>query len=361
LIPAHDDYWVCGNRQACSSKHAGQGDAGSGLSSLETDTQSVHLFSPSNEFGYRYFHAPSHVDSILRNGDNHVVEKRGLVIACNLLLVSGLSTHTDQLVVTYEGISFPEEDGWQREGTFDTDRWIENGWFWQAPELGVWAPGPFGEADFHRRSIAEFAAEATFFVEWVVQTDAPASILEVHGTPTVVSVYSNGAIYHFTFTDERVRVFRGSLNPEVYVDIAPSVPHTYRIELFQEALYIWYIDGQLFDSGTPMNPIPNDASGIIWGSRYQEPERDFPMETTRWNYLRYGVTPEDAGGDFDSDGVISLTDFYFLHECLINDRIGIVGGPENNSGPGCRFADFNSDSDTDLNDFADFQDQFSVQ
>ena len=54
-------------------------------------------------------------------------------------------------------------------------------------------------------------------------------------------------------------------------------------------------------------------------------------------------------------------DFYFFHECLTSVRPGINGGPENDAGPGCRFADFNSDGDTDLLDFAKFQNAFGEE
>jgi hypothetical protein len=74
---------------------------------------------------------------------------------------------------------------------------------------------------------------------------------------------------------------------------------------------------------------------------------------------RVGITSV-TGGDFDSDDLVTHDDFYFFHECLTNERIGINGGPGNDAGPGCRFADFNADSDTDLSDFADFQNLFTA-
>ena len=70
------------------------------------------------------------------------------------------------------------------------------------------------------------------------------------------------------------------------------------------------------------------------------------------------MIPVDGSGDYDSDGAVTLHDFYFFHECLTNDRPGIHGGPDNDAGPGCRFADFDSDGDTDLRDFAEFQNAF---
>jgi hypothetical protein len=77
--------------------------------------------------------------------------------------------------------------------------------------------------------------------------------------------------------------------------------------------------------------------------------------------VRFGRIPEDASGDYDSDGVVTLDDFYFFHECLSNRRSGINGGPGMDAGPGCRFTDFNHDSSTDLSDFATFQLTFGTR
>jgi hypothetical protein len=81
--------------------------------------------------------------------------------------------------------------------------------------------------------------------------------------------------------------------------------------------------------------------------------------TSLWEHVRYGVIPPDAAGDFDSSNSIGLFDFYFFQECLTNLRIGINGGPGNDAGPGCRWANMDgADSDVDLADFAAFQNAF---
>lgn len=133
------------------------------------------------------------------------------------------------------------------------------------------------------------------------------------------------------------------------VDIAPDIPRTYRIELYRDR-YAFYIDASLIDEGVPEGPFPAYQSEIVWLGRSWE----FPCENA-WDYIRYGVIPADGSGDYDSDGVASLSNFYFFHECLSNQRLGINGSPDNNAGPGCRFADFDFDADIDLLDFAEFQ------
>jgi len=69
--------------------------------------------------------------------------------------------------------------------------------------------------------------------------------------------------------------------------------------------------------------------------------------------------PEDASGDYDSDGAAALFDLYFFDDCLTKDGPGIFGGPGHDAGPGCRFADFDADRDVDLLDFAEFQNLFT--
>ncbi len=69
--------------------------------------------------------------------------------------------------------------------------------------------------------------------------------------------------------------------------------------------------------------------------------------------------PVDGSGDYDSDAEVASDDFYFFHECLSNRRPGINGGPAQDAGPGCRFADFDFDDDVDLLDVAEFQLNFT--
>jgi len=268
-----------------------------------------------------------------------------------LILVGGTSSAA---VVTYEGDALPEYVGWERIAFTEIDRSIVDGYFTQFVD-------ETNEPDFYRRTLAGLAGEPTFFIEWRVKTDAPSSILDSSGTPVaVVGGGTAAANYHFTITDARVQVWRSNFLPILLVDIEPGVPHTYRLELCGRALcgdfeYAWYIDGRLGDSGVAEGPYPNTDSRLTWGVRRQTFDA-----TTRWDYMRFGVIPEDGSGDYDSDEVVTHNDFYFFHECLTNQRLGINGGPGNDAGPGCRFTDFDFDDDVDLRDLAQFQLKFTV-
>ncbi len=262
-----------------------------------------------------------------------------------------LAAFTNAQVTLYECDVFPEEADapWERISTFDVDRWIDDpGWFYHFVELGIWEPPPIGEMDFYRRSISQYAGEEAFFIQWEVQSGAPRSDIdpEVNGTPCVLVVTGDGsANYHFTMTDERVRFIRNTVFPVIFVDIDPDLPHTYRLELYWDELYAWYVDGELIDSGVPYGVLPREDSRITWGSRYYLAEH-----TTRWNYVRYGrIIP----GDVDSDGDLDLDDFHILQQCISNNGPGVA--PDHT----CTFADLNGDGQVDFHDFALFQRAFS--
>ena len=258
-------------------------------------------------------------------------------------------------VVSYEGNSFPEHVGWVRSDRLHlADRWIEDGWFIQYAEIVD--PGPLyvPEDDFYRRYIPDLAGASTFFVEWRMDTDGPREgIPDVAPAAFVVSGRL-GVYYHFTLAEDQVLFLRDPYIPSVWVDIDPDVPHTYRLELWGDELYLWYIDGQVADSGVPEGPYPTSDSVIGLGAR----AAGGPI-TARWDYVRFGLPATDASGDYDSDEDVDRRDFYFFHECLTNARLGINGGPGENAGPGCRFADFDADSDVDLVDVAAFQNAFT--
>lgn len=185
---------------------------------------------------------------------------------------------------------------------------------------------------------------------WRMRTNGDRS--EIVGVaPAMLSAGSLGAVkYHFTIARDQVRLIRDNLLPIVFVDIDRGVSHTHRLELYADALYVWYIDAEVVDSGIPEGSYPSFFPSLTWGAQSW-----FLENETRWDYIRYGTIPQDATGDYDSDGAVMLDDYYFFHECLSDARPELPGGPEGNSGPGCRFADFDFDTDTDLRDFAAFQ------
>jgi len=226
-------------------------------------------------------------------------------------------------------------------------------WYFQQFDLLTCPQRSGGEQDAYVRSITEFNGEPRFFLQFRVETDGDRSEIP-RGAPTVVAMSCFCAVnYHITVAQDLVKFLRDVDLPIWFIEIEPGLPHTYRIELYPDR-YAFYIDTDLIDEGVPEAPFPAHDSRITWlGGSW-----DLPCENA-WDYIRYGVIPVDGSGDYDSDGNVDGRDFYFFHECLINDRPGINGGPDENAGPGCRFADFDFDTDVDLQDVAVFQQVFT--
>mgnify|MGYP001581359136 FL=1 len=118
--------------------------------------------------------------------------------------------------------------------------------------------------------------------------------------------------------------------------------HTYYLALHSDLAYQWLIDGQQVNSGQYPSAFPNANARIQWWARYYQNE-----QTAQWDYLRYGVIPPDASGDFDSNSVIDDIDLYFFVDCLL--------GPDYDAaGPGCKWADLNADGTANAADIQAF-------
>ena len=181
-----------------------------------------------------------------------------------------------------------------------------------------------------------------FFVEWRVESTADAAELP-WGGGAILSCWSNGGVnYKCQVTRDEVEIWRDNLLPILFLAIDPGVAHVYRLELVGSESYTWFIDGEIVDSGIPegaypsFNPNMNFRTKAAWSG-----------SMSRWDYIRYGTIPADAGGDFDSDGDVDDEDLYFFQDCLL--------GPDAD-GPGCRWADMNGDGNADGADIRLFVD-----
>jgi hypothetical protein len=249
----------------------------------------------------------------------------------------------------------PETVGWERRPHDNPqgDRLLRDGWFVQTVRLPDGWPGPTGEFDFYRMPLTAFVGVDRFFVEWRAITDNPTWLLDLFQVPAVVSASGNSSTYHTTMTDGMIRVLGRGFVPFTAIDVEPGVAHFYRVEIDGTKSFTWFVDGQVVESGIPHAAYPDPTAFLIWGVG-----REYVDATTAWDYIRFGVIPEEASGDFDSDGAVTLFDFYFFHDCLTKDGPGIYGGPNRDAGPGCRFADFDGNQSVDLLDFAEFQNMF---
>ena len=257
-------------------------------------------------------------------------------------------------VFSSEFFGDPVSEGWDMVLQYcEPQTWNEAGWYHQQLDFDACPPGPGGGRDVYRRSLQALNGVTEFFAEFRVRTDGDRSEIP-YGAPIVLVLGNNaGVAYHITVARDLVQFFRDADLPIWFIQIEPGVPHTFRTELYT-GRYAFYIDAYLIDEGLPEGTFLAHDSRISWRGRSWY----LPCHNA-WDYIRYGVIPVDGSGDYDSDAAVTLDDFYFFHECLTNDRPGINGGPGKDAGPGCRFADFDSDGDTDLRDFADFQNAFT--
>jgi hypothetical protein len=256
-------------------------------------------------------------------------------------------------VVPSEFFSDPVSEGWDLIQQICAETRLDDRWYYQEFDPETCSTGSGAGQDAYVRWITEFNGEPRFFLQFRVQTDGDRSEI-LRGAPSGIAMFNfAGVLYHVTVARDLVQFFRDADLPIWFIEIEPGVPHTYRIELYPDR-YAFYIDAYLIDEGVPDGPYPAHDARITWlGSSW-----DLPCENA-WDYIRYGVIPVDGSADYDSDAEVTLDDFYFFHECLSNRRPGINGGPGQDSGPGCRFADFDLDNDVDLLDAAEFQLNFT--
>ncbi len=250
-------------------------------------------------------------------------------------------------VVSYEGNSFPEKlgQGWDHlETVLPADRSIDAGRLTQAPVV-LPCPPLCTTQDFYRHELTD---QPSWFLTWRMATDGP-PVFGAVAPASIVAGGTTGILYHFTIGNNEVRLIRGSQFPIVYGDFDPGV-HVFRLELRGADSYTFLVDGDVVDTGVPEGPYPTDDSRVTFGA-----QAAIVDSVTQWDYIRFGLIPEDASGDFDSDGAVDVDDFYFFQECAANS------GPNLDAGPGCRWADMDSDSDVDFHDFALFQRAFTAE
>ncbi len=264
------------------------------------------------------------------------------ILAIMILLAA--AGHARPAVFTYECTVLPIPAGWELLSTFCyPEEWITDGWLIQHMEPEC---QPEGDQVIYGRGLGDFVGDPEFFVQWRMHTDGSSDeFLAVAPAVLVAAGGGTGVNYHFTIARDLVRFIRDSSLPIIFVEIDPDVPHTYRLEVYWDQLYVWYIDGQVVDSGVPEGPFPTWSGAIIgFGAKSWLLE-----STTMWDYIRYGKIPTEGTGDFNNSGTVELDDFYFFHECLSNS------GPGADAGPGCRWADMDQDSDVDFHDLGLFQ------
>ena len=161
-------------------------------------------------------------------------------------------------VYTYECDLAPVPAGWTLiQALCGAEEWVEDGFLYHHVELCP--PWPTGQQFDYFRPVEEPSTTGEWFAEWRMVTDGISEEIPAVAPASVVVSDANALLYHFTIADDRVRFLRGSGLPTVFFDIEPGI-HTFRLELYGEELdeiYLFFIDGELLDSGDPDGPLFN--------------------------------------------------------------------------------------------------------
>ncbi len=264
-----------------------------------------------------------------------------------IVLASGVIARAD--VVSSEFNFLPINEGWTLVQQFcDPETWIEDGRYHQDLNFDACPPPPEGGHDSYSRSIEEQNGTEQWYLEWRSFTDGDRSEFP-WGAPTVLATGNFfGVNYWFAVARDQVKFSQDDFTVILFVDLDPDVPHTFRLELYGEEQYLWYIDGDLVYTGVPGGPFPSFNSIVTWrGKAYWLPCHN------QWDFIRYGTIATSGSGDFDSEGDVDLRDFFYFDECLGN------GGPDTYAGPSCAWADMDQDGDVDFHDFGHFQFAFT--
>jgi len=248
-------------------------------------------------------------------------------------------------VYAYECDSLPPEAGWTLlQAWCDPQEWVNDGHHFQHVELCEGYDPPQGQRFDYTRSLADFLGQGEngFFIEWVNQTDGHRDEIP-YTAPAMLSAYNNGSVwYKATIASDRVRLFRDTDLPILYFDIEEGMSHRYRLELYGETLYRWFIDDVEVDAGVPEGELLAYSPAVNTCAAAK-----FAASTTIWDCIRWGTIPADGSGDYDSDGAVDSDDFYFFQDYF--------SGADVDAGPGGRWADFDADTDVDCDDWEAFQ------
>ena len=261
-------------------------------------------------------------------------------IAVTAALASVTTVRAD--VVTFEGVDFPEieDDSWEPTPFCNPDRWIEDGWLFQHVEVACGGP-PGGDRDRYVRSLADFVGEEEFFIEFRMFTDGDSSEIPGIAPASLVAGGFFVVSYDFVISRDLVRFQRDDFQVTIFVEIEPGVPHTYRLELYGPDAYIVYIDGEEINSGVPGAQYPKDENDLMaWSASAW-----FLPNTTQWDYVRLGTTPQTSSGDFNTNSAVDFYDLYFFQECLTTEAGGWAG---------CAWADMDANGAVNCDDWTLF-------
>ncbi len=197
----------------------------------------------------------------------------------------------------YDCDVLPEEAGFTRDGTFDAERWIDDGWFYQ--DIRGYGEGWHnGQFDGYRQPLAKYAGTDRFAAEWVMQSNGSGAEVRWAAPAGISFSGSSEILYHFTIGRDRMQFYRDAWLPILQFSFDVQTPHRHRLELFGADWYAYLIDGKVVDAGRPEGPYPTEDSRLIWWAGYYLSEHQ-----TWWDYMEWGPMDDP---DFDCDDIRNL-------------------------------------------------------
>jgi len=151
----------------------------------------------------------------------------------SVLAVTLLAARVHGSVEASEFSSFPTVEGWEidvQEGDMST--WVVQGYYQDFPNNCP--PGGVCVTQAWTRSIATFNGQARWFFEY--RAAATGSHTEIQaGAPTVLAAFNAfGNLYHATLAADRIKLSGDADLPILFYEVEPGVPHTIRLELYNE-------------------------------------------------------------------------------------------------------------------------------
>lgn len=203
-------------------------------------------------------------------------------------------------IVSYEGNSFPEDEGWERRPRpHPPERWLSNGWIYFRAE--VFDPKLCaGEDEYYRWELDGYAGANRFMLEWAVISDGPRSEIPDVAPSSCVAAGQRGIWFHTTVARDQASFLLDVRYP-FWADLEPDVPHAFRLDIYGEHWYEWSVDGDVRAAGRPEGTYPTADSFIIWGARAACYD-----STTAYDFVRFGI-PDEPEVDCDAVRVLKAT------------------------------------------------------
>ena len=195
------------------------------------------------------------------------------------------ATRADTWWRTWEGTSYPEDDGWQRTvyGGGDS-RWFENG------SLVLDGLDSIYQVDDYWMDAALWPGY--FLMEWRLRVDS------VHGfaDPVVLITCPGYGEVDFDFNEQGVY---SSLEGEWIAQFTPGAFHVYSFVSEDMLTYQLCIDGQIVHNGHLIGP--GSGPGVGWGDAVWG-----ASSLSTWDYVRFGTVPEPSAGFLAGSAALAL-------------------------------------------------------